>query len=102
VLVARAAVAEAHLAREPRLDQQLERAVDGRVPDVRVFLLDEMIKVFAGEVLLGAQKHVENHVALRRPLQPGALDVPVKNLFLFSHRPPLSPRLFSSARVRPF
>src|SRR5947209_448870 len=88
VLVARAPVAEAHLAGESRLDQELEGTIDGGVADVRLFRLDEPVEVFARKVLLGAQEHVEDEVALRRPLQPGALYVLVENLFLFGHGPP--------------
>src|SRR5256714_10170932 len=89
VLVARATVAETNLARESGLDQELERAVDGRVADAWVFLLDEVVEVFARQVLLRSEEHVEDTVALRRALQPGVLYVPVENFLLFSHRPPL-------------
>ena len=47
VFVARAPVAEAHFARQPGLDQQFERAIDGRMPDARVGLLDQLVEVFA-------------------------------------------------------
>ena len=40
VLVARATVAEANLAGESRLDQKLERAIDGRVAYAWVFIFD--------------------------------------------------------------
>src|SRR5436305_14732041 len=57
VLVARATVAETNLARKSRLDQKLERAIDGRVADAWVFRLDEMIEVFARKMLLCTQEH---------------------------------------------
>jgi hypothetical protein len=112
VLVARAAVAEAHLAGQSGLDEELERAVDGRVADSRVFLLDEVIEVFAGEVLLGAQEDFEDEVALRRALEARVLDVPVKDVFLFGeffshgHFPQTPPvchtELPATPTVRPF
>lgn len=87
VLVARAPVAEAHFARQPRVGQKFERAIDGGLPDLRVFLLHEPVEVFARQVFLGAQEHVEDEVALRRAFETRALDVAMKNFLFFSHNP---------------
>ena len=57
-------VAKANLAGESCFGQKLERPIDGRVPDGRIFLDDEAVKVFAGQVVFGAEKYLEDQVAL--------------------------------------
>ena len=46
MFVVRAAVAEADFAREPGFGQELERAIDGRLADGRVFSLHQPVKIF--------------------------------------------------------
>lgn len=86
VLVARAPVAETHFTREARIGKQFERAIDGRLSDVRVFLLYEPVEIFARQMLFGAQENVEYKIALRSAFESGALDVAMKNFLLFSHK----------------
>src|SRR5215210_324794 len=85
VLVVCATVAKAHLARQSRLAQKLERAINSGLADGRVFFLHEPIKVFAGEMLLRAQKDIQDQVALRRALQASLLQVLKKYFLLFTH-----------------
>jgi len=84
VFVVRASVAEAHLAREAGLSEQLERAIDGRLADGRVFFFDELVEVFVREVFFGTQKNIQNQVTLRRSLQPLFLDVFKEDFLFFS------------------
>ncbi len=86
VLVARAPVAEAYFARESRFREKFERAVNGCLPDRRVFALHKAVQVFARHVLFGAQKNVQDQIALRGAFEACALKVFVKYFVLFSHR----------------
>ena len=85
VLVARAPVAEAHGARQSRIGQNLERAIDGGLTDFGVFFLDQPVEVFARQMFFGAEEDIEDEIALRRALETRALDVAMKNFLLFSH-----------------
>src|SRR5688572_31921695 len=49
--------------------------------DRRVLFLNKPIEVFAGEVLFGAKKYLENQVPLRRAPQTRLLDMLKKDLF---------------------
>ena len=85
VLVTRAPVAKSYFARESRFREKLKRAINGCLPDSRIFALHEAVQVFARHVLFGAQKNVENQIALRGAFEAGALQVFVKYFVLFSH-----------------
>ena len=84
VLVERAPVMKFKLASQAALFQQLQRAIDGREPYGRVFGFDDRIQVFARDVPFCVEKHVEDQIALRRSLQPRALEVLVEYLYLFA------------------
>ncbi len=75
VLVERAPVVKFKFASQPALLQQLQCAIDGRESDRWIFRFDNRIQVFAGDVPLGVEKDIEDQIALRRPLQPRALEV---------------------------
>jgi hypothetical protein len=90
VLVMRAPVAKADLARQSRLGQEFERAINCGLADTGVFRLHKPIEVFAGQMFFGSQKDIQNKVALRRSLQARLLDVLEKYFLLFSHKIPLS------------
>ena len=85
VFVVRAAVAKTDLARQTGVRQQLQSAIDSRMTDRWIFGLDQTIEVFAGEVLFGAQEHLENQIPLGCSLQSPLLDVFEKYFLLFSH-----------------
>src|SRR4030095_8599960 len=69
------------LALEPRLPlehellgqarrlQQLERAIDGGAPDIAAPFLHELEEVVHGEVALGAQEGIQDHLALLAALE---------------------------------
>ena len=84
VLVVRAAVAKANLARQAGVSQEFQGAIDGSLTDGRIFFFDELVEIFVREVFFSAQKNIQNQVTLRRPLQPLFLDVFKKDFLLFS------------------
>jgi len=75
-------IAEAHFASESGFSQYLECAINSSLADRRVFLLHESIKIFIREVFLGAQKNLQDEVALGGTFQPVLLNV-FKKYFLF-------------------
>lgn len=83
VFIVRATVAKAHFARESGFSQNLERAIDSSLADRWVFLLHESIKIFIREVFFGAQKNLQNEVALGGTFQPVLLNVLKKYFLLF-------------------
>lgn len=84
VLVVRTSVAEADFARESSIGQDLEGAVNGRLPDGRVFFFYELIEIFIREVIFRSQEDVEYEVTLGGTLEPLPLDVFKKDFLLFS------------------
>jgi hypothetical protein len=85
VLVVSDTIAETHFACEPRLRKELECSVDCSLANTRVLLLDETVQIFAGKMLFGAQKDIENQIALGGALESPLLNVFQKNFLLFSH-----------------
>lgn len=75
VLIVGFVIAKPDLACETRLCQQLQRAIYGRQTDGRIFFMDEIVKIFAREMFLGAQKDLEYQVALIGASQTGRLYV---------------------------
>ena len=57
VLVARVGVTQTLLARQPAFGQELERAVNGREANGRVFDFDDVVKVFGAEMTFGFVKY---------------------------------------------
>ncbi len=85
VFVVSDAVAKTNFAREPGFGQEFQRAIDCGLPDARVSLPNQAIKIFAGEVRFRAQEDVENQVTLRRALESLLLNMFEKNFLLFRH-----------------
>src|SRR5262245_8136204 len=73
-LVARDAVVEVPFVREPRLAEELHRAVDGRVADVRVLLANRVVDLLARHVTPRVQEHVEDRLALLGVLEAVLLE----------------------------
>jgi hypothetical protein len=84
MFVMRAAVAEAHFARESGIGKDFEGAIDGRLADGRVFFFDELIEVFVREVLFGAQKDIQDQITLGRAFETFLLDMFKKDFLLFA------------------
>lgn len=83
VFITRAPVAQTLFARQPAFDQKLERAVNSREADGRVFDFDNVIQVFGAEMAFGFEKNVEYQLALRGLFEPGAPEMFKEYLFLF-------------------
>ena len=77
-LVARLAVVEAPLVREPGLLQELERTVDGGVADARIHLTHRGVQLLDRAMAALGEEHARDVVALRRrfeaPLFEGLLE----------------------------
>ena len=85
VLVVGAAIAETHFAGESRIGQKPERSIHRRLADVWILFAHEAMQVLTRHVTFGAQKDVENQLALGRTLETLLLDVLKKNFLLFGH-----------------
>jgi len=83
MLVVGLVIAEPHFTREPSFRQKLERPVDSRMPNSRVFLLYKPIQVLACEVILGSKEYLEDEVPLPCASEAGLLDMFEKDLFFF-------------------
>jgi hypothetical protein len=79
MLVIGLVVTESYLTRESGFGQKLQRAVNGGMPYGRVFLLDQPVKIFARQVLLGAEEYIEDQVALARSAKSCLLDMLEEN-----------------------
>lgn len=75
-------IAEPNFPCKARFRQELQGSVNRRVADRRVFLLDQPIKVFTGQMILCSQENIHDEVALSRPPQTGLLDMRKKDLSL--------------------
>ena len=74
-LVAGHAVVETPFARQPRVAQELHRAVDGRVADVRVIGANATVDFFAGDVPGRFEKSREDRLTLFGVLEAVLLEV---------------------------
>src|SRR5437762_12231497 len=54
--------------------------------DVLIFYLDKAVKILAGKMFLGTQKHIQNQISLGGPLQALSLNMLKKNFLLFGHK----------------
>ena len=63
--------AEVHLTRDAGIHHPLQRAVDGRPTQAVIFALDEIDEVVGAQVSLLTKEHVDDEVALARPLGAG-------------------------------
>src|SRR5205807_3530147 len=86
VFVMRSSIAKANLARQARVSQQPQCAIDRGLSNRRVPFTHQTVKVFTRHVAFGVQKHFENKIPLRRALETFLLDVLVKDFLLFGHR----------------
>jgi len=87
VLVQGAAIVKLELASEAALLEQLQGAIHRRGPYRCVPGFDDRVQVLARDVAFSIQKDIEYQIALSRSLQSGALEVLVKDMFLFTlHR----------------
>jgi len=85
VLVARYAVVEGHLAGQPALGQQLERAVDSSETDSLIFLTHQSKQFIGGQVIASIQERAQNDVALAGVLEAHPPQMVMKNGLRFLH-----------------
>jgi len=85
MFVVRAPIPKANLTREPRLSKELQRSVDGSLTHRGIFLFDQPIEIFMGEMLFGAKKYMEDQVSLRGTFQPFFLDVFEEHFLFFCY-----------------
>jgi hypothetical protein len=71
VLEAEAAFAEIHLAGDAGVHHPLQRAVNGGPADPLIFALGQRDEIVGTEVPLLTEKHIDDQIALARPLGAG-------------------------------
>jgi hypothetical protein len=81
-----AAIAESRFAGQPRIGQKLQRAINGGLPDARILFAHQMMEIFAGHVTLGAEKYLQDQVALRGSLKALSAKMFDENFLLFGHQ----------------
>ena len=86
VLVASDAVMKSDLAGKSTFREQLERAVDRRESDLRVFLFHQAVKLICRHVVPGLEERLQDSVALFGMLQADPLQVTMQDLLRFAHR----------------
>ncbi len=84
VLIPGNAIVESHFARKSALGQELQRAVDGGVPDAGIFLLYKAMKFIGGKVVAGFQKGAQNRVTLAGLFEADFFQVAMKNVLSFA------------------
>ena len=85
MFVMRATVAETHLTRQTSFRQQAQGAIHSRLPDCRILLPHQSIKILTLHVPLSFQEYFEDQITLGRALQSLFLDVPEKDFLFFGH-----------------
>ena len=81
MLVISFVVTETDFARKPGFGQEFERAVNRCMSDRRILLLHQPVKVFARQMLFGAQKDFQDKIALRGAAQARFLNVFEEKIF---------------------
>ena len=64
VFVSHYPVLKIHFERQATLSEQLQRSIDGRIPNGRILLFDKPMQVLCAQVIPGVQKHFKNPVPL--------------------------------------
>src|SRR5260370_26370551 len=98
MLVMGAAIAESRFAGQPRISQELERAINCGLPDARILFAHQAIEIFAGYVSFGAQKYFQDQVTLRGSLKALSAKMFDENFLLFGHQCLISGRSLSRRR----
>src|SRR4051794_33919708 len=93
MLVAGDAVVERHFAGESAFGEELERAIDGGETDLGIFLLDQAVELFGGEMIAGLEKSFEDGVALLGMLEADLFQVLMKDVGRLAEHLPREGRL---------
>ena len=88
VLVARNPIVKGNFTCESAFGEEFQRAINRRVADACIFLLDESMQLLGGKVIAGFEKCAENGVALRGLFEPDVLEMAVENILGFTHHLP--------------
>ena len=67
MLVARHSILKINLVSQAALGEQFERSIDGRVPDARILVLDQSMKVLRAQMVACVEENLED------PIPPGTL-----------------------------
>src|SRR5260370_31294523 len=86
MLVMGTAIAESRFAGQARISQELQRAIDGGLPDARILFAHQAIEIFARHVTLGAEKYIQDQRALRGSLKALSAKMFDENFLLFGHQ----------------
>ena len=90
MFIAGLAVMQQDLARQSRLDKQLERAVDRRMANAGIAGFNLEIEFFDADVLVGRKKNIEYDISLAGGAQTFACGKTVESFFLLeNHAPPV-------------
>ena len=84
-LIAGDAVMKCHHAGQAAIGQQLERAIDRRETNLRIFLSHQLVQFVGRQVLAGLQKCAYDGAPLGGMLQPDFLKVTMQNVLGFAH-----------------
>ncbi len=85
VFVVSEPIAKADFAGKPGFCEKLQGPIHRGLAYACIFFFHQSIQIFTGKVLLHAQKHIQDQVALGRALEPLPLNVLEKNFLFFSH-----------------
>jgi hypothetical protein len=85
MFVVRSPISKANLTREPGLSEELQRSVDRSLAHCWIFLFDQPIEIFMGQMLFSAKKYMEDQVSLRSAFQAFFLDVFEEHFLFFCY-----------------
>jgi hypothetical protein len=85
MFVVRSPISKANLTREPGLSEELQRSVDCSLAHRWIFLFDQPIEIFMGQMLFSAKKYMEDQVSLRSAFQAFFLDVFEEHFLFFCY-----------------
>jgi hypothetical protein len=85
VFVMSAVIAKANFTSEASFCQELQRSIDSRLTNRRIFLFYQAVEIFVREMCFCFQKYIEDEVSLRRTFQALFLNVFKKYFLLFGH-----------------
>jgi hypothetical protein len=100
VFVARNAVVKKDLAREATSGQELERAINGRGSDARIFLFHQTVELLDREMLAGFEEGTQDGVPLFGLFQADLAEVPQEDALGFAHTFPRDCGLIVNALLK--
>lgn len=80
VFVTRDAIVERHFAGETAFGQKLQGAINRRISDAGIFLLDKPVQLVGGQMVASFEKGAQDRIALRGLLEANIFQVPMKDV----------------------